>query len=233
MGATFLTAEWRWLAMLNYRIDPLVLQPLVPVGTELDSWHGETMVSVVGFRFLNTRLLGLPIPFHRNFDEVNLRFYVRREVAGKLRRGVVFVREVVPRVAIATVARWIYNEPYLACPMRSVQGPGGARYEWRDGGRWNSLAVDVAGEPHPLVPGSEAEFITEHYWGYTRQRDGGTVEYEVRHPPWRVWSAQSSRLQCDVRGFYGQPFVEALTAEPCSAFLAEGSAIEVLSANRI
>lgn len=233
MGATFLTAEWRWLAMLNYRIDASVLRPLTPSGTELDSWHGETMVSVVGFRFLNTRLLGLPIPFHRNFDEVNLRFYVHREVAGTPRRGVVFVREVVPRMAIATVARWTYNEPYLACPMRSEQGPGGARYAWRHGKRWHSLAVEVTGEPQPLVAGSEAEFITEHYWGYTRQRDGGTVEYEVRHPPWRVWSAQSARLECDVRGFYGQPFEEALTAEPCSGFLAEGSAIEVLSARRI
>lgn len=233
MGATFLTAEWRWLAMLNYRIDASVLRPLAPSGTELDSWHGETMVSVVGFRFLNTRLLGLPIPFHRNFDEVNLRFYVRREVAGKVRRGVVFVREVVPRIAIATVARWTYNEPYLACPMRSEQGPCGARYEWRYEGRWNSLAVNVQGEPQPLVAGSEAEFITEHYWGYTRQRDGGTVEYEVRHPAWRVWSAQSARLECDVRAFYGEAFVKALTAEPCSAFLAEGSAVDVLPPRRI
>jgi len=233
MGATFLTAEWRWLAMLNYRIDAGVLRPLVPAGTKLDCWRGDAIVSVVGFRFLKTRLLGLPVPFHRNFDEVNLRFYVRREVSGAVRRGVVFVREVVPRAAIATVARWTYNEPYLACPMRSRQRPDGVRYEWRHGGRWHSLSVDVQGAPSELEAGSEAEFITEHYWGYTRQRDGGTVEYEVRHPRWRFWAAQASKLDCDVCKFYGEPFADALAAAPCSAFLAEGSEVAVLSAKRI
>ncbi len=219
--------------MLNYRIHPAVLLPLVPAGTELDTWHGEAMVSVVGFRFLNTRLLGVPVPFHRDFDEVNLRFYVRCEVAGTVRRGVVFIREVVPRAAIAAIARWTYNEPYVACPMRSVAGPTAARYAWEHAGRWNQLAVEVAGEPSPLVPASEAEFITEHYWGYTRQRDAGTVEYEVRHPPWRVWNAVAATLDCDVRGFYGAAFAEALSVPPCSAFLAEGSEIAVLSAQRI
>jgi len=219
--------------MLNYRIDPAVLLPLVPARTELDTWGGEAMVSVVGFRFLKTRLLGVPIPFHRDFDEVNLRFYVRREVRGEVRRGVVFIREVVPRRAIAAIARWTYNEPYTACPMKSEAGPGGARYAWRHAGRWNSLAVEAAGQPRTLVAGSEAEFITEHYWGYTRQRDGGTVEYEVQHPPWRVWDAAQARLDGDVGGFYGDTFASALAAPPRSAFLAEGSAIAVLRANRI
>ena len=219
--------------MLNYRIDPAVLHPLVPKRTELDTWRGEALVSMVGFRFLHTRLLGMPVPFHRDFDEVNLRFYVRREVRGESRRGVVFVREVVPKRAIAAIARWVYNEPYVACPMRSEAGPRGAEYAWRGCERWNSLSVRASGEPYPAAAGSEAEFITEHYWGYTRQRDGGTVEYEVRHPPWRVWHASLARLECDVRNFYGVQYAEALSAEPCSAFLAEGSKIAVLPARRL
>ncbi len=219
--------------MLNYRIHPAVLRPLVPKGTELDTWRGEAMVSVVGFRFLKTRVLGVPVPFHTNFDEVNLRFYVRREEAGKIRRGVVFIREVVPRWAIAALARWTYNEPYVACPMKSEAGPTGARYAWESAGRWNQVAVKVEGEPSPLVAGSEAEFITEHYWGYTRQRDGETVEYEVKHPPWRVWNAAAATLDCDVRGFYGDAYAEAMAVPPCSAFMAEGSEIAVMSARRI
>jgi len=219
--------------MLNYRIDPADLLPLVPAGTELDTWRGEALVSVVGFRFLKTRVLGVPVPFHRDFDEVNLRFYVRRETAGMVRRGVVFIREVVPRWAIAALARWTYNEPYVSCPMKSEAGPTGARYAWESAGRWNEVAVEVAGEPSPLVAGSEAEFITEHYWGYTRQRDGGTVEYEVRHPPWRVWNAVAATLDCDVRGFYGTAYAEALAGGPCSSFLADGSEIAVLPAQTI
>jgi uncharacterized protein YqjF (DUF2071 family) len=99
----FLTAEWRNLAMLNYEVDQSLLLPFVPSGTTLDQWEGKTYVSLVGFRFLKTRVLGLPVPFHTNFDEVNLRFYVRRRIAGDVRRGVVFIREIVPRWAIASL----------------------------------------------------------------------------------------------------------------------------------
>src|SRR6267143_2115506 len=188
----FLTAEWRHLVMLNYEVDPDVLAPLVPAGTALDLWQGRALVSVVGFRFLDTRVLGTAIPRHRAFDEVNLRFYVRRDApGGETRRGVVFVRELVSRVAVALVARLAYNEPYRALRMRSVTPPGATEppgrltYEWRIGGGWETLAATAVGTPAQPEPGSEAAFITRHHWGYTRQRDGGTVEYEVEHPPWR------------------------------------------------
>src|SRR5688572_22928209 len=98
-----------------------MLAALVPHGTALDLWRGRCLVSVVGFRFLDTRVLGVPVPGHRDFDEVNLRFYVRRaHDDGALRRGVTFVREIVPRRAIALVARATYNEPYCTLPMCSV-----------------------------------------------------------------------------------------------------------------
>lgn len=238
--AAFLTASWRYLAMLNFRIDPAVLQPLVPSGTELDAWQGQTVVSVVGFRFLDTRLFGIPVPCHRDFDEINLRFYVRRNVGGESRRGVTFISEVVPKRAIATVARLAYNEPYVACPTRSrapespaVDDAGVVEYAWRLAGRWNTLRLRSLGRPTALEPGSEAEFITEHYWGYTRQRDMSTVEYEVRHPSWRVWQVSDVTLDCDVARAYGDRFTPALTATPCSAFLAEGSAVTVFRPSRL
>src|SRR6185295_273969 len=115
-GKPFLTAEWRHLVMLNYEIDPAILRRFVPRGTELDAWNGKTFVSLVGFLFLNTRVMGLPIPFHENFEEINLRFYVRRKADEGWRRGVVFIKEIVPRAAIAWVARWLYNENYVALP---------------------------------------------------------------------------------------------------------------------
>ncbi len=226
--------------MLNFRIDPGVLRPHVPAGTELDLWRGEALVSVVGFRFVDTRVLGMPIPFHRDFDEVNLRFYVRRLVNGEARRAVTFLREVVPRRAIALVARIAYNEPYIACRMRSeapdvpaVTDPGRVAYSWRHRGRWNAIGVRPAGPPRALEAGSEAAFITEHYWGYTSQRDGSTIEYEVRHPSWRVWNVAEAELDCDVAAMYGDRFAEALGAAPSSAFLAEGSVVTVCRPERV
>ena len=237
----FLTAEWKHLAMLNYEIDPAVLRPRVPPGTELDGWGGKTFVSVVGFLFLRTKVLGIPIPFHRNFEEVNLRFYVRRKSEEGWRRGVVFIKEIVPRFAIAAIARVVYNENYVAMPMRhaldlehqTLRRDATVEYGWRHRGDWNHLRVRTVGDGEALIPGSEAEFITEHYWGYAAQKDGGCVEYQVEHPPWRVWQVRESELLCNVAGLYGGPFVEPLTGKANSAFVAEGSPIVVRQGARL
>ncbi len=236
---TFLTARWEALAMLNYEIDPAILEPFVPAGTELDEWEGRYFVSMVGFLFLDTRLFGLPIPFHRNFEEVNLRFYVRRRAEDGWRRGVVFIKELVPRAAIAAVARWVYNERYEALPMRhevrlpAGQGVGRVSYSWKTGGSWNRLGAEVAGEPELVPEDSEEAFITEHYWGYARQRDGSTVEYQVEHPRWQVWRAESASFDCDVGSLYGPEFRDALSGSPTTAFVADGSGVVVRSGRRL
>lgn len=230
---TFLTAEWRHLVMINYAIDGEVLEPYVPANTELDVWNGTTYVSLVAFRFLNTKVKGLAIPFHRNFEEINLRFYVRAPGPEGWRRGVVFVREVVPRAAIASIARWFYNEKYVACPTGSVineqreDGPGGASYSWKHRGKWLGIGAEYEGRPLLPAVDSEEEFISEHYWGYSRQRDGSTVEYRVMHPQWRVWSATGHTAEGDFAGFYGPEFAAALAQPPTSVFVAEGSAVSV------
>ena len=227
----FLTAEWRQLVMVNFAIDPGVLGPFVPGGTTLDAWNGTTLVSAVGFRFLRTRVLGMPIPLHRNFEEVNLRFYVRRDHPDGVRRGVVFIKEVVPRRAIAALARYLYNENYLALPMahrmETRNGASEVTFRWRHRDAWGELGLETVGSPMLPVEGSEEEFVTEHYWGYVRQRNGSTLEYRVEHPRWRVWRARTSRFVCDVAALYGDGLVAALAAEPRSAFLAEGSAVVV------
>jgi len=239
MPRPFLTARWDSLVLLNYRCPPDLLAPLVPVGTELDSWHGQALVSLVGFIFGDTRLRGLPIPFHRTFEEVNLRFYVRRQVpSGPPRRAVVFIRELVPRRAIATIARWAYNEPYLAVPMshsRDLDPARGGRvdYTWRYEGAVFAMGATVAGPSRPLRPGSEAEFITEHYWGYTRQRDGGTLEYQVEHPPWTVWDRADHHFTGPARILYGPAFGQVLAAGPSSAYVAVGSAVTVRVGRRL
>ena len=239
-GRAFLRAEWRYLVMLNYEVDPALLRPLVPAGTSLDLWQGRALVSVVGFRFLGTKVLGAAIPGHRNFDEVNLRFYVRREVDGEVRRGVVFIRELVPRMAVAAVARWAYNEPYRVVPMRSTTPVGGAaaapgrlRYEWRTAVGWQHVAATAVGAPRVPEAGSEAAFVTQHHWGYTRQRDGSTVEYEVEHPAWRVWDTIEPELEADVAGLYGDTLAAALSAAPASTIIAEGSAVVVSAPRRL
>ncbi len=235
----FLRAVWQRLAMLNYEVDPAVLEGHVPAGTELDFHKGRTWVSVVGFRFLRARVLGVPVPFHANFDEVNLRFYVRRRAPEGWRRGVVFVKELVPRRMLAWVARRAYGENYVALPMRhdvvdpTNGAPGHVAYEWKVDGRWQGLRASFQGDPALPAVGSEAAFIAEHYWGYTRRGDARTDEYAVEHPPWRVWTATDAALDCDVAALYGERFVETLASTPTSVFVAEGSDILVRRGTRL
>ena len=104
---------------------------------------------------------------------------------------------------------------------------------WQQGERWNSAQAEIHGEPSAPATGSLEHFLVEHYFGYTRQRDGGTMEYEVRHPPWKLRETRNAAFDCDVAGFYGPEFVEALSAKPTSAFVADGSAVEVYRGVRI
>jgi uncharacterized protein YqjF (DUF2071 family) len=231
----FLTAHWRYLAMLNFRVAPELLAPYLPAGTELDFFRGETYLSIVGFLFYHTIVCGLPIPRHRNFEEVNLRFYVRKRAGAARtdvwRRGVVFIRELVPKPAIAITARVFYGEPYQALPMRSEvidsDGEVSARYEWRRGNKWEHLSISARGEPQNIAAGSHEEFITEHYWGYTRRSADRTSEYRVEHPRWKIWPATSFEFKADIATLYGDEFLATLTAPAASAFIADGSFVTV------
>lgn len=236
-GEVFLTAQWRNLAMLNYEVDPSLLSAFIPSGTELDFWSGKAFVSLVGFQFLNTRVRGIAIPFHCNFDEVNLRFYVRRIVGGEVRRGVVFIREIVPRWAIAALARCVYNEKYVCFPMAHnilESGPELAvEYAWCGADAWSRLRMQTDGAPALPAAGSEEQFITEHYWGYSVQKNGGTAEYRVSHPSWRVWRGKGASFEGDATQLYGRELGAVVLRSPSSAFLAEGSAVTVCRGVRI
>jgi uncharacterized protein YqjF (DUF2071 family) len=226
----FLSANWRYLAMLNYVVDPCLLSPFVPRGIEIDFEKGDTFLSVVGLLFLDTRLLNLPIRLHRDFEEVNLRFYVRRKSADTWRRGVVFIRELVPRHAIALIARACYGENYVALPMKHeiehLDASLRVEYSWRRSRKWESIKMSATGEPQTIPAGSHAEFITEHYWGYTSLRNS-CGEYRVEHPRWKIWNATSFEFDADIAMLYGKQFVEALSQPPRSAFVAAGSPITV------
>jgi uncharacterized protein YqjF (DUF2071 family) len=233
-GVPLLAAEWRDLAMVNFEIDPRVLDPHVPAGTELDCWGGASFVSVVGFQFLHARLFGIRIPLHGNFEEVNLRFYVRRRVADGWRRGVVFLREIVPRRAVAWTAR-AFGENFCRLPMSRIVEPGRlgeaprrVEYHWHFAGRRQRLALETAaGAPRQPDSRSLDQFIVEHYWAYTALPRRRTREAFVVHPPWQIAPATAIEFDADVRELYGPQFAPFLRRRPASAFWADGSAVRV------
>lgn len=228
---SFLTAEWRKLVFVNYKVDPGLLEPYVPYGTNLDLWQDTCFLSLIGFMFCETRLRGIKIPFHVSFEEVNLRFYVKRETEHETRRGVVFIKEIVPKPAIALVANLLYQESYQTLRMRHTWVEEGddlsVRYAWKKGGSWQHMAVTASNTPQPLESGSETEFITEHYWGYAAAGNNKTTEYEVTHPRWNIYPVRDLDLKVDFGLTYGSKFHFLNGETPHSVMLAEGSPITI------
>jgi uncharacterized protein len=234
----FLTAEWRDLVMLNYEVDPHVLARFVPRGLLLDTYEGKTFISLVAFRFSRTRLFGhLSIPFHADFVEVNLRLYVRRDEGGELRRGVVFIAELVPKRAIAITARLVYGENYKCASMmhhiQATEVNKTLEFEWKIRGRRFRTAGQTRGTAHLPQCGTLEQFVTEHYWGYAKQRSGGCIEYRVSHAPWRVWMADNARFEGDATDLFGPELAAILHQAPNSAFAADGSPVTVLKGRKI
>jgi uncharacterized protein YqjF (DUF2071 family) len=229
VSGTFLKAEWRKLAMANYAVPASLLQDYIPAKTEVDLWKGTCYVSLVGFMFLNTLVRGIKIPFHVNFEEVNLRFYVVHEHDRDWRRGVVFIKEIVPRPALTLVANALYKENYQTMPMDhrwEVNDRTLVEYRWKKH-RWHSLQVEASTTSHEIAPGSDEEFITEHFWGYTRVGEGKTAEYRVEHPRWQVYPVHQFNVDVDFGNVYGPEFEFLSRQKPVSVFLAEGSPVEV------
>lgn len=235
----FLTAEWRKLIVANYEIDPILLTEYLPRGVELDSYRDKHWVSLVGFLFLNTKVLGFGIPFHKNFEEFNLRFYVRHKTEEGWRRGVVFIKEIVPKLAISLTANIVYREPYICRPMdhtisldeRSEMWK--IRYDFKNADTWNHIQVLAKDNPRELVEGSMEEFILEHYWGYNRYDSHTTMEYQVEHPVWKTYEVTNHSILIDAKSLYGEGIASFLDREPASVCLAEGSEIIVRKGRKL
>lgn len=234
----FLTAQWKNLLMLNYEVDPAILKPYLPPATELDLWQGKVLVSMVGFLFHDTRVLGIKWPFHVNFEEVNLRFYVRHFDGKEWKRGAVFVSEIVPKPLITIIANTLYKEHYSTTAMRHsvtpvANGLTDYLYEWKSKGKWNKLGGTVSDNFVEIGAGSAEEFIFEHYWGYNSLSASRTMQYQVEHVRWQVADVSSSVFEADVEGLYGKAFVQYLQGKPYSAFFAKGSEISVRMGDKL
>ncbi len=236
--SVFLRAEWRKLIMAQYAVHPSTLAPFLPDGLELDLFHGECFVSLIGFLFDRVRIKGIAIPFHTRFEEVNLRFYVRaRDIDGSSRRGVVFLRELVPRGAITLVANLLYEEPYRTARMRrkmtQTENSLEVLYDWKGQGRWYRIAAEASPTLQPIAPGSLEEFITEHYWGFTRRSRGPTSQYQVEHPRWETYAIRRSMIDVDFGALYGHAFASLNVQEPASVLLAEGAPVSIRGGTRL
>jgi uncharacterized protein YqjF (DUF2071 family) len=231
MTDTFLSARWENLIMANYEVNPDVLTPYLPKGVKLDFYNKKTYVSLVGFMFKKTSLFRIQIPFLGTFEEINLRFYVKRVEGDTIKRGVVFINETVPYKLVAWLANKLYKEHYIAIPTKNeieiTNFSKNIKYQWKINEEWNHIAVKAEKENEQMVPGSMEEFIFEHYYGYTKIDNQVSQEYKVNHPRWRVNKVIDYSINCDFKSMYGNDFTFLSSQQPDSVILAEGSPVTV------
>ena len=227
----FLTAEWHDVLGLTYPADAALLAEHLPRGAQIDELDGSPRVSLVAFGFRGTRVRGLAIPGHVTFPEINLRFYVRMD--GE--RGVVFIREFVPRPAISIVARVFYNEPYRTIPMahETTLSGGELRVRHRFGARKANLLEAIA-DPSARLPevGSAEHWLTHHDLGVGRTRAGRARSYSVEHELWALHEVRELRAEVDFGALYGPEWAHLSDSEPSHVTLARGSAVRVLPPHR-
>lgn len=221
----FLSTKWVHLVLVNFEVSPETLIPYLPIGTELDFFNKKTYVSLVAFLFENTKVFGfMPAFFHRNFEEINLRFYVLRNEDKGIKCGVVFIKEIVPKPFLSWIARKFYHENYVTIPTSHCINIG-QDYEYR----WGEHHLKVASDGTQLKTedNSLERWITEHYWGYTKSETKQTLEYEVKHPLWNLYKVTNYELKVNFPTLYGKEFQFCMEEKSTSVFLAQGSEVSV------
>ena len=234
MPRVFLSAEWRDLILASYAEDPALLEQHLPAGLELDLFEGQAVCSLVGFMFLDTRVMGVKWPGYRNFPEINLRFYVREQSSG--RRGVVFVRELVKSRLVAQIAKTFYNEPYVRASIQSKVTENETRtvrYSFQLKAGSGKMGVKSSADAHLPGEDSTEHWFKEHQWGYGTTRSGQTLRYEVQHPHWACHQVLSYAIDVDWGRIYGKEWAHMRDAEPLSVVHAVGSGIKVFGAERL
>ena len=230
MGNTFLRANWENLIMANYEMEPTALEPYLPKGVELDFYNNKTYVSLVGFMFKKTRLFGVPIPFFGSFEEINLRFYVKKIEDGKIKKGVVFINETVPFKIVALLANKLYKEHYISIPTKNsieISEHKHIKYEWNINDKWNSITVKSDTNKYKIEQSTIEEFIFERYFGFTKISASSTQEYKIRHPKWMTHKILDRHIDCDFKSMYGDAFSGLNNQTPDSIIIAEGSQVSV------
>lgn len=229
----FLSARWEYLVMFNYEVDPLVLEKHIPPGTAIDYFNGKALVSIVGFLFNDTKVMGIRWPGHVNFEEANLRYYIKRFDGTEWKRGVGFVSEIVPKPLVAGLANLLYNEHYSTASMdhqiKETADDLYVSFSWNKKRQLkNCISVHASPVLRDIIAGSAEEFIFEHYFGYNQLNKNTTIEYAVQHPRWQVYPVTGYSLECDIEKLYGEEFVPFIVNQPPhSVFLARGSAVTV------
>ena len=222
-----MTGAWKDLLVASYEVPKEALQPYLPEGVELDSWNGKHYMSLVALQCQDIQGLGVKVPGGDNFEQVNLRFYAKRNTPEGEKKGAVFIKQIVASEVVAFASKALLNESVSTASMShkltEETAEGEVSYRWDVNGTTSEMSAHRVGQAKPLVEGSQEEFLLENYNGFSVQRDGQTIEYKVEHPPWKTYEAANPVIDVDAVGLYGKELAKYLSGPPSSVIIVDGS----------
>ncbi|WP_424494544.1 YqjF family protein [Salinimicrobium sp. GXAS 041] len=234
---SLLTAEWKNLVFANYTVPPQLIEKYLPAHTKPDFYNGKCYLSLVGFQFKNVKVANLKIPFNNDFEEINLRFYVKRFDGAKWRKGVIFISQIADKAALNTLANVLFQENYQKLVTKQHISEDdtsiNARYSWRFKDEWQHLEAKSGIVASPFQENSEEEFLMDRPWGYGKRNNEETNEYKVSHPDWPIFEVEEYSVKVDFSLLFGPEFNILSSATPKSVILAEGSTVSMEEMNTI
>ena len=228
---TLLTAYWTNLLAATFEADETLLNKFLPRGTELNTWHGKYLISIVAFMFSKPAILNISAPFYRSFEEINLRFYVRYKENDQWKKGVVFIKEIAPARIIGLTAGWLYQENFIYLPLKHKFYANNKcqyiSYSCKVKNQWGHLNMVCSSKDNE--PGSERvqTFVRDHYWGYTKKSNNNTAEFLIEHRLWKIYQATDYDLNLNIGEIYGKDFTDLFLQKPISVILMDGSFTKV------
>lgn len=177
---SFTLQSWRDVVFLHWRVDPDVVAPLLPPGTEPDLVDGTTWIGVVGLRMTDLRVGPVPYP---SFLELNIRLY---SCGTSGQRAVVFRAMEASEPVFAAASRSSTRLPYTWAAMRFTHagrriGFATRRRLPRPSGTGLRFEVEYDAAPHE--PSATEAALTAR-WSLHQRWYGPTLRWPVTHPAW-------------------------------------------------
>jgi uncharacterized protein len=191
-GRVLFDQRWTDLAFLHWPVDPDVVAPYLPRGTEPDVIDGVTYVGLIPFHMRGAGAgRGHPTEYLGDFLETNVRLY---SVDATDRHGVVFRSLEASRLATVLAARWGYRLPYVWSRMR-VERYGDV-WTWSSVRRWphRGLRTQIAIRVGAVVAPTPLDIWLTARWGLHHRVAGRTIWTPNEHEAWPLRTAEVIEL---------------------------------------
>ncbi len=182
--------EWNNALFLHWKVSKEELTKLIPSNITLDTFDGESWISLVAFTMEQIRPRFLPsVSAISNFHEINIRTYLTKDN----KPGVYFLNIEAGNIISSFLAKLLSGLPYEKAIIYRGKKKKAQEYIGRNKSKGFRLDTTFS-VGNKMVNLSELDiWLTERYCLYFDKRNK-LYRYEIQHKPWQLYKVQISKL---------------------------------------